>query len=109
MKILYIYDCDGWDETSNKELDESFAEVARPDEIRRLYQHRVYDTRHLECLERTDLEPITVRWLELVKGDEEDKECKSRLVAQELKRDKRQDLFAATPALAAKKLSSARL
>ena len=48
--------------------------------------------------------PITVRWLDINKGDEENKEYRSRLVAQEIKRDKRDDLFAATPPLEAKKM-----
>ena len=46
---------------------------------------------------------MKVRWLDINKGDEVNKEYRSRLVGQEFKRDKREDLFAATPPLEAKK------
>ena len=56
------------------------------------------------CWDETGKNPITVRWLDINKGAEENREYRSRLVAQEIKRDKREDLFAATPLLEAKKL-----
>ena len=57
-----------------------------------------------ECWQKTGKAPIRVRWLDINKGDETNKEYRSRLVAQEIKRDNREDLFAATPPLEAKKL-----
>jgi hypothetical protein len=57
-----------------------------------------------ECIKEAGKNPISVRWLDINKGDEDNLEYRSRLVAQELKRDKREDLFAATPPLEAKKL-----
>ena len=45
-----------------------------------------------------------VRWLHVNKGDENNPEYWSRLVGQEVKQDKREDLFAATPPLEATKL-----
>ena len=42
--------------------------------------------------------------MDINKGDEINKEYRSRLVAKEIKMDKREDLFAATPPLEAKKL-----
>ena len=48
---------------------------------------------------------MPVAFKELVashKGDEEYEEYRSRLVAKEIKRDRREDLFAATPPLEAK-------
>ena len=48
--------------------------------------------------------PIGTRWIDINKGDEKAPEYRSRLVAQEIKRDKREDLFAATPPLEAKKI-----
>ena len=44
------------------------------------------------------------RWLHINKGDEASPEYRSRLAAQEIKQDKREDLFAAAPPLEAKKL-----
>ena len=48
--------------------------------------------------------PIGVRWVDVNKGDKDNPEYRSRLVAKEIKRDKRGDLFAATPPLEAKKM-----
>ena len=44
------------------------------------------------------------RWVDVNKGDEEKAEVRSRSVAKEIKMDKREDLFAATPPLEAKKM-----
>ena len=41
-------------------------------------------------------------WVDANKGDKENPEYRRRLVAKEIKRDKREDLFAATPPLEAK-------
>ena len=46
-------------------------------------------------------EPIGTRWVDINKGDNVHPEYRARLVAQETKRDKREDLFAATPPLEA--------
>ena len=42
--------------------------------------------------------------MDINKGDEDSPEYRSRLVAKEIKRDRNQDLFAATPPLEAKKI-----
>eukprot|EP00969_Alexandrium_andersonii_P154999 6852857-Alexandrium_andersonii.AAC.1 len=47
--------------------------------------------------------PIQVRWVDISKGDAESPEYRSRLVANEIKRDSRDDLFAATPPVEALK------
>jgi hypothetical protein len=57
-----------------------------------------------ECWANTGKEPIGTRWVDVNKGDEANPEYRSRLVAQEIKRDNREDLFAATPPLEALKL-----
>ena len=105
----HVYYCDGWgqywDEVSNKGLEKSLVEEARLDEIKRPYQYGVYDEVHMdECWQNTGKAPIRVRFLDIYKGKEVNKEYRSRLVAQELKRDNREDLFAETPPLEAKKL-----
>ena len=51
-----------------------------------------------------DMTPIGTRWVDINKGDTVHPEFRSRLVAQEIKLDKREDLFAATPPLEAMKL-----
>ena len=47
---------------------------------------------------------ITVRWIDINKGDAVDTNYRSRLVAREIKTDIRPDLFAATPPLEAMKI-----
>ncbi len=42
---------------------------------------------------------ISVKWLDVNKGDEANKNYRARLVGREIKRNKRDDLFAATPPL----------
>ena len=56
-----------------------------------------------ECFEVTGKAPIGVRWVDINKGDDQSPEYRSRLVAKEIKRDKRDDLFVAMPPLEAKK------
>ena len=68
-------------------------------------KHRVYDKVDIqECWDNTGKEPIGTRWVDINKGDESNPDYRSRLVAQEIKVDKREDLFAATPPLEAKKI-----
>ena len=56
------------------------------------------------CWDETGKEPIGTRWVDVNSGDEVNPDYRSRLVAQEIQRDRREDLFAATPPLEAKKL-----
>ena len=46
--------------------------------------------------------PIDVKWIDINKGDLKNPEYRSRLIAKEIKKDSRDDLFAATPPLEAK-------
>ncbi len=57
-----------------------------------------------ECWKETGKAPIGVKWVDTNKGDKERPEYRCRLVAKEIKKDKREDLFAATPPLEAKKM-----
>ena len=54
-------------------------------------------------LENTGKAPIGTRWIDTNKGDTQNPELRSKLVAKEIKRDNRDDMFAATPPLEAKK------
>ena len=56
------------------------------------------------CWNDTGKDPIGVRWLNVNKGDDENPEIRCRIVAQEFNNHKRDDLFAATPPLEAKKM-----
>ena len=50
-----------------------------------------------ECHRVTGKGPIGVRWIDINKQDRVNPEYRSRLVAKEIKMDRSQDLFAATP------------
>ena len=45
-----------------------------------------------ECWANTGKDQIGTRWVDVNKGDDVNPEYRSRLVAQEIKRDKREDL-----------------
>ena len=67
--------------------------------------HAVYEKVPIEqCIQATCKRPVRVRWLDINKWDDITREYRSRLVAQEIQTDKREDLFAATPPLEAKKM-----
>ena len=90
---------------SGKELDPTGVEKAHLEELGELAKHGVYVKAPIaECWEETGKAPIGTRWIDVNKGDDENPDYRSRLVAQEIKRDKREDLFAATPPLEAKKI-----
>ena len=80
-------------------------EEARGVEMEEIRKHAVYDKVPLdECYKETGKPPIGTRWVDTKKGDRVHPEYRSRLVAQEINTDKREDLFAATPPLEAKKI-----
>ena len=54
-----------------------------------------------DCGNATGKAPIDVRWVDINKGDDADPAYRSRLVAKEIKNDKRDEVFAATPPLEA--------
>ncbi len=62
------------DELSNRKLDKEEVVKARLEELRQVYQHKVYRKVPIqECWDVTGKNPITVRWLDINKGDEENK------------------------------------
>ena len=67
-------------------------------------KHGVYEKVPTEeCWRKTGAAPIGTRWVDVNKGDDGKPEYRSRLVAKEIKTNKREDLFAATPPLEAQK------
>ena len=79
--------------------------IARHEEMEEIMKHNVYSkVSEEECWEITGKAPIGTRWIDINKGDEVHPEYRSRLVAQDIKKDNREDLFAATPPIEAKKL-----
>jgi hypothetical protein len=94
-----------WDDVSGKELDPVRVREARVEEMKEFGKHTVYEKVPLaQCWSRTGKKPIGVRWVDINKGDDRNPKYRSRLVAMEFNCDKREDLFAATPPVEAKKL-----
>ena len=64
--------------------------AARKEEMLTFQQHGVYVKRPIsECIEQTGKRPIGIRWVDVNKGDEQEPEYRSRLVAKEIKRIER--------------------
>ena len=94
-----------YDNLSGEWLDPGMVREARKTEMEEVEKHGVYEKVPLEeCYKETGKPPIGTRWVDTNKGDKIHPEYRSRLVAQEINMDKREDLFAATPPLEAKKL-----
>ena len=107
QKSVYYLDSEGrcWDEVSHKLLDADGVAAARLDEIQQIHNHSVYEKVPVEeCHQKTGKAPIKVKWVDINKGDEINKEYRSRLIAKEIKMDKNVDLFAATPPSEAKNM-----
>ena len=54
-----------------------------------------------ECVEKTKKPPIKVKWIDHNKGDRQNMNVRSRLVAKQNRTGKEQGVFAATPPLEA--------
>ena len=96
---------DVYDDISGEKLDPILVKKARAEEMAEVRKHGLYEKRTIEeCMRITGKRPIGVRWVDINKGDTVNPEYRSRLVAKEIKINKREDLFAATPPLETKKL-----
>ena len=95
-----------WDDMSGKQLNMQLVAEAREEEMKEVFKHQVYTKVPIQqCLNATGKPPIGTRWVDVNKGDDLNPEYRSRLVAQELKKNSwADDLFAATPPLEAKKV-----
>lgn len=94
-----------WNSVSGKPLDFEGVLMAREDEMQEFRKYRVYHKVPVqECYENTGKGPIGTKWVDINKGDKEEPDYRSRLVAMEIKKDSRSDFFAATPPLEAKKI-----
>ena len=94
-----------WDDLSGKPLIPELVEKARLEELGEIAKHGVYEKVPLdECWKFMGKPPIGTRWVDVNKGDDQNPDYRSRLVAQEINDHQRVDLFAATPPLEAKKM-----
>jgi hypothetical protein len=94
-----------WDDLSGKKLKPNLVKKAREEEMEEFNKHMVYKKVPLaKAWSSTGKKPIAVRWVDVNKGDEQDPNYRSRLVAKEIKKYSDWSLFAATPPWEAIKL-----
>ena len=88
------------DEVSGKALEASLVRAARAEEIEYAVRYGVWDPVPIsEAYQRTGKPPISSRWIDINKGDEERTQYRSRLVIQEIRESHIEAIFAATPPL----------
>ena len=85
-------------------LDTHLVREAGMLEMKKFDEHKVYTKVPIaEALKVTGKRPIGSCWIDISKGDSQNPNYRSRLVAQEIKRNADEGMFAATPPLEAKK------
>ena len=86
------------DDLTGQLLDPALCRAARKKEMDFVREKGLWIKRTIkECWSRTGAPPVTVRWVETNKGDDEHPNVRSRLVAKEFNNKKCDDLFAGTP------------
>ena len=77
-----------------KQLNSDDVIAARLDEIKHLHPYEVCEKDPIgQCWALTGRVPVKIKWVNINKGDKVKRDYRSRLVAKELKLDKRLDLF----------------
>jgi hypothetical protein len=101
----WLYDGTFYDDMSGDYLPKELVVAARRLEMDFFWQKNVYDKVPIaEAWDRTGKAPIPVKWVDTNKGDSQNPEVRSRLVAKEFNRYKDNELYAATPPLEALRL-----
>ena len=92
------------DVNGGNELDRNLVIEARKTEMEFFKKMAVYCKVPKSEIKRQGGKIISTRWIDTDKGSRGNPNCRSRLVAREIKKDKRQDLFSATLPLETLKL-----
>jgi hypothetical protein len=96
-----------WDDVHGGEIAVKDLRKARKEEVDFMVKRKIWTEVPMSaCWEKSGKAPVSVRWVDVNKGTQEDPEIRCRLVARDFKgkHDKdREDLFAATPPLEAKR------
>jgi len=88
------------DDLTGQPLDPRLVRIARSLEMEYFRGKDVYTKRpRAEAIKRTGRPPIGVRWVDVNKGDDEEPNYRSRLVAKHFKRKGDDSIFAPTPPL----------
>ena len=101
-----------WDDVNGGYLDPVRVTAARKDEMSWVDKQELLDIVEVsQCYEETGKAPITLKWVDTNKGDEQDPNYRSRLVVREVKARKTdaerlqpQEIFSAMPPLEAMKV-----
>ena len=90
------------DDVSGAALKPEEVRRARAEEIKYVHDMGFYEKVPIDqCHARTGKAPISTRWIDINKGDQESPNYRSRFVAREVNTHRRGDLFAAPPPLEA--------
>ena len=88
------------DDLTGLPLDEALCRAARKKEIEYFHSKGVWDSRTIkEARVKMGRGPISVRWVETSKGDDEKPNIWSRLVAREIRTAGQDAIFTPTPPL----------
>lgn len=102
LEVSSVHQGEYYDDMSGVTLDTEGVNKARAEAIAEVYKHNLCTKVPIkECWDKTGKGPNGTRWVDVNKGDNVNPAYRSRLVAQEVKTDKMDDLFAATPPLEA--------
>jgi hypothetical protein len=106
MEAMEDYEV-AWGDVHGGEISVADLRTARREEVDFMMGRHIWtEVPEGECWSKTGKAPVSVRWVDVNKGSQESPEIRCRLVARDFKgkRDKdREDLFAATPPLEAKR------
>ena len=88
------------DSVTGQPLEKALVRAARKLEMEYFEEKNVWERRpRAEALARTGKAPISVRWIDTNKGDDDEPNYRSRLVAREIRRRGESPIFAPTPPL----------
>ena len=88
------------DSVTGQPLDGALVTAARALELEYFENKKVWEKRpYGEAMAKTGKKPISVRWIDTNKGDEDNPNYRSRLVAREIRKKGENPIFAPTPPL----------
>ena len=90
------------DDLTGQLLNPELARAARANELEYFDGKDVWEVRSIEeCRRHTGKPPVTVRWVEVNKGDDVNPNIRSILVASQIRHAGEEAIFAPTPSLEA--------
>ena len=89
-----------WDGVSGDSLGPQMVREARKEEVEYFHKMKVRKNVPIqECWDKINTQPIGVRWVDINKQDDVNPKFRSRLVAKEVSRSLKPELYVATPPL----------